>query len=62
MIDALDEIERTYGAEALSKARQKTRRRHQPVRRKWIWREVVRRLEARQAAEASPRTIADGPA
>lgn len=43
---ALEEISATYGEKALDQARRKAKRRHQPIRRKWVWREVVRRLRA----------------
>lgn len=43
-----------YGPRALAMARRKFRRRKQLSRRKMVWGEVVKRLEAGQAAEAIP--------
>lgn len=41
-----DDARRDWGDGALDYARHKARRRYQPVRRKWLWRAVVARLEA----------------
>jgi hypothetical protein len=50
--DSCEEICNLHGPRALEMARRKYRRRDQPPRRKMVWREVVKRLEARQAAQA----------
>lgn len=44
----IEEIESLYGPQALEQARRKAKRRHQKTRRKWIWREAVRRMEAQE--------------
>lgn len=50
---ALAEIEASHGPGALAYARTKAKRRYQPLRRKWVWREVVRRLEASRSTNAA---------
>lgn len=45
-----EETVRLYGEGAFDHAQRKLRRRHQPVRRKWIWRAVVARLKAEALA------------
>lgn len=43
---AIAEMRQLHGETALDHARRKARRRDQRTRRKWVWREAVRRLEA----------------
>lgn len=47
----IEDARRDYGTNALGQARRKAKRRDQPARRKMVWREVARRLEAEVPSE-----------
>ena len=47
---AMAEMCGAYGENALEQSRRKARRRGQRMRRKWVWKEVVKRLESQQAS------------
>ncbi|OHT19394.1 hypothetical protein [Edaphosphingomonas haloaromaticamans] len=50
---AIAEMRQLHGEAALDHARRKARRRDQRTRRKWVWREAVRRLAADGLADAN---------
>lgn len=50
---AIAEMRQLHGDAALDHARRKAKRRDQRTRRKWVWREVVKRLERSASMQTS---------
>lgn len=48
---AVEQARQFPGDQPADFARRKAKRSHQPVRRKWVWREAARRLEAAETGQ-----------